>query len=506
MKGQLFNETNKSRKDNLRDRISNKIRKLLDSAEQFAGYKIDFDIKLFFSEVFHEKKGFDVVIGNPPYIQLQKDGGKLASLYSEKGYETFKRTGDIYALFYEKGIKLLRLEGCLTFITSNKWIRASYGEPLRNFLTKNTLITDIVDFGELPVFKEAATFPAIILIKKTRVKSNTRYSQIKDLKFDNLYAIVTETSVMLSSNTFTENSWSLSDDKTAKIIEKMKNVSNLLGDYVDNNIKYGLKTGFNNAFVINESKRKELISLNNKCSAFIKPLINGDDIRKYEFRRNKRYVIVFQCGWTNENRGNKNGETFFKESFRPIYDHMKKIGNSFEGKGKGLYDRDDMGNYWWELRPCKYYQLFGQPKIHVPAFALEPRFAYDDEGFYSFAPAYVLPGDKYLLAILNSKAGWFALKKLTPVLGDENKRGRLIIRTIYFSQLPIPNCNPQNKQKIISLVDKIHNHKSEGKNSSRLEAELDLKIYHLYTLAYEEAKIIDPELSEEEFEKYKTVN
>ena len=122
-----------------------------------------------FHDVFSRpsKEGFDIVIGNPPYIQLQNDGGELAKLYEKSKYSTFARTGDIYCLFYERGWQLLKKDGHLCYISSNKWMRAGYGDKTRGFFANKTNPMLLIDFAGVKIFESATVDTNILLFSKS---------------------------------------------------------------------------------------------------------------------------------------------------------------------------------------------------------------------------------------------------------------------------------------------------------------------------------------------------
>ena len=228
LKRKYFAETNPSKKLEFKKEIDEKINWRLKNSEKYFGYKIDFDFKLFFSEVFHQKQGFDIVIGNPPYIQLQKDGGKLANMYQNCGYETFERTGDIYVLFYEKGLNLLKENAHLCYITSNKWMRAGYGQSLRKFFTLyNPKL--LIDCGP-GVFESATVDVNILLVQKEENKKQllavTLNSNAKD---NNLASFVKEREVVLSN--LSEDAWFIGSSAEQKLKEKIERLGKPLKDW-----------------------------------------------------------------------------------------------------------------------------------------------------------------------------------------------------------------------------------------------------------------------------------
>ncbi|MCU0289444.1 MAG: Eco57I restriction-modification methylase domain-containing protein, partial [Acidobacteria bacterium] len=282
LKEQYYPETDESKKKSLRREIDIKIGKFLKSAEAlFPGYKIDFDFKLFFSEVWNEKNGFDVVIGNPPYVQVQKFSGQQQQYDWEKqNYETYAKTGDIYCLFYEKGIRILRDGGTLTFITSNKWMRANYGKNTRKYFLNNVTINQLIDFGDSPIFKEATTYTNILILSK---KQPALPPKVWDAS--HIYNTTTSLETVLSREktgnaVFSENAFIIAKADQEFIKKRIEEIGTPLKEW-NISINYGIKTGFNEAFIIDGKKKKELISNDSKNEKIIKPVLRGRNIKRY---------------------------------------------------------------------------------------------------------------------------------------------------------------------------------------------------------------------------------
>jgi methylase of polypeptide subunit release factors len=218
LKPLYFNETNPSKKQEYKKYIDKLINEITNGHTEF-------DFEVYFSEVFHDKGGFDVVIGNPPYVQLQKDGGKLANLYKSCGYQSFKRTGDIYTLFYEKGVSSLKKSGHLIFITSNKWMRASYGKELRSYFTRNNPIV-LIDLGP-GVFESATVDTNILILQKSENKNAlhaVKFNNKSDGSEVNLEKCLAEKGVTLRN--LTQNAWFIGSDEEQKLKKKLSNLEN----------------------------------------------------------------------------------------------------------------------------------------------------------------------------------------------------------------------------------------------------------------------------------------
>ncbi len=376
-------------------------------AETVAQGKRFFHWELEFPEAFNGQGcGFDVVIGNPPYVRQEHLSDDKR--YFESMFKVYHSIADLYVYFFERGHEVLRNGGFFGFISSNKFMRSNYGKPLRNYIKEGTYLNQIIDFGELPVFPEAATFPAIYLTEKAEPAhpSITIYTKVASLEFKSLDSLVASQGLSLSTSAFEGENWSLSAQNETDIMGKMGLVSVPLGEFVSAKINYGIKTGLNKAFIIDAPTRKRLISEDPRSEEILKPIILGDDIRKYEINYHDRYLI-----WTYIGVDLKN------------YPAVKKHLDSFKDE---LEKRWDKGNYYYELRACDYYDAFVNPKIVYPDIAKESRMTLDRDGLYLANTAYFIPTDDlYLLILLNSKLLFSYYKRTATILGDSDKGGRM---------------------------------------------------------------------------------
>ena len=397
----------------------------LAEAEKIAKEKHFFHWELEFPEIFFDKAGrlkgeeggFDVVMSNPPYVR-QETLGKTKELYYQYTYSTYSNTADLYVYFYELGKRNLRQDGRLGFITSNKFIRSTYGKPLRNFLKAQVALKEIIDFGELRVFEEAAAMPVVVVVANGYAKEQSfNFTQVKSLDFDKLKTVIASSSMRLGESALEGENWSLSSNEVLDVFHKMKSRSLSLGEYCNHKIFYGIKTGLNEAFVIDQAKRDELIKRDSRSIEIVKPFIVGDDVRKYKINFENRYLI-----WTYIDVP--------IDSYPAIFEHLKQFQPQLE-------TRQDQGKHWWELRACAYYDEFQKPKIIFPDIAKTNRFTFDKDGLFVANTAYILPlEDLYLLSVLNSCLILQYYKRNSMVLGDPDKGGRM--RWIYQDVARIP--------------------------------------------------------------------
>jgi type I restriction-modification system DNA methylase subunit len=427
-----------------RERLSGRVKT---DAKPLPGFPFHWDLE--FPEVFFkEDPGFDAVVGNPPYIRQERLKSQKPFL---KTFPCFHGTADIYVYFYTQGLRLLRKGGFLGFISSNKFMRAEYGKTLRPMLLGESSLREIVDFGELPVFKEAATFPAICVVeKKPYTGEPVRYCAVTDLEFDSLRNLVEQRGTWLAKGAFEGANWSLGTELETVLMRKMERAGVRLGQYVVSRIKFGIKTGYNDAYVIDRTTRDRLIKQDPRSEELIKPLLVGDDIRRYEIGFRERYLIVTRIG-VNISR------------FPAISGHLSRF-------KKQLETRWDKGDHWYELRPCDYYDAFGKQKIVLPDIAITARFAMDTSGgFFLLNTGYIIPvKDFYLLALLNSRLVEYYYRMISSVLGDPHKRGRMRFIYQYLERIPIPRV-PSRKKGRTNSAQQLLAPYEEGDTTGVLE-------------------------------------
>jgi hypothetical protein len=347
--------------------------------------------------------GFDCVIGNPPYVRQELLGSQKE--YFQKYFRVYNGIADLYTYFIEKAVSLLKLGGLFSYIVANKWMRANYGQPLRVWLKAQEL-EEITDFGDLPVFKGATTYPCILRIRKsgttqTGVSSSTSVTLVRTLDFQDLGEYVRANAYSINKTSLDEKGWSLADNSSRKLLEKIGSAGEPLSGYVKGKIYRGILTGLNEAFVIDKETRNRLIRKDRKSGEIIKPFLAGRDIKRYMPPQSDKFLILIPRGWTNKNRKTKDPWEYLQETFPATADYLEP----FKAKAQMRYDK---GDYWWELRACDYYLEFEKPKIIYPNICMRPEFSYDENELYTNQKCFIIPeGDKYLLGILNSCLSFF---------------------------------------------------------------------------------------------------
>ncbi|MCS7019720.1 MAG: Eco57I restriction-modification methylase domain-containing protein, partial [Bernardetiaceae bacterium] len=444
-----------------------------------------FDWKLDFPEVLNEwinhNPGFDIVIGNPPYIQLQKDGGKLANEYEKQGYQTFERTGDIYSLFYEKGIQLLKTQGHLTYITSNKWMRAGYGKTTRQFFLQYNP-KKLIDLGS-GIFESATVDTNILLIQKT---PNQNQLQAVDLSKSKQLEQLNHLPYFTLRN-LTADSWTISSDIEQRIKAKIEAKGKPLKEW-DIQIYRGILTGYNEAFIIDGKKRAELIAQDPRSAEIIKPLLRGRDIKRYHADWQDLWLINTHNGVKELGIPRINVE----KDYPAIYQHLLQ----FKDK---LVKRQDQGDHWTNLRNCAYIQEFEKEIVCWKAVGKNLTFCLWGKGNFLTAPASFLSSNtqittRYLLGMLQSSFSKYFVSKNSDTTGA----GDIMLNIQSIEKLFIPEISDENQLPIVELVDKILTLKSEGKDTSELEKQIDQLVYKLYDLTEEEIAFIENSFKNDE--------
>jgi type I restriction-modification system DNA methylase subunit len=463
-----------------------------------------FDFNDAFPEVMR-RGGFDAIVGNPPYVRQEMLGSIKPSL--QKHYKTYHGTADLYVYFFERDIDLLKPSGMFGIIVANKWLRTNYGEPLRKWL-KNQRIEEIADFGDLPVFQQATTYPCIIRVTKDTPHDSFHATQIKTLDFEmkSLANYVSETRYKVNQHALDDKGWSLTDETSQALLNKLRAIGVKLAKYVDDKVFYGLKTGLNEAFVIDAATRANLIAEDARSTELIKPFLIGRDIKRYLPSHGSSFLILMPKGWTR-NRLQTAGQITTAKAWSWLSENYPAISTHLAQFKEAAEKRYDKGEFWWELRACDYYKEFEHAKIIYPNICKQPEFAFDEKSYYTNQKCFIIPqDDKYLLAILNSKVTFFLFRKLLPKLrGDFYEPSY-----VYFKDFPIRNINFSDKDdrarhdRMVSLVEAMLDAKRRLQTArtdrardhyeskcAALDRQIDALVYELYELTPDEISIVE---------------
>lgn len=440
-------------------------------------------------------KGFDLIIGNPPYIRQEEL--KELKPHLAKNYKVYKGTSDIYTYFYELGFNVLKENGILSFITSNKYTRAGYGEALREFLLKNTYILKYIDLNGIKVFDSATVDTSILCFEKSKSKDN----KFKYLALSNeilktcaynigLYKDFAE----FSQNSLSKESFTFSDENTSVLKAKIERIGTPLKEWQGLDIYRGILTGYNEAFIITTEKRNEILANckdeaeKERTAKLIRKMLRGRDIKRYSYEWAGLWVINTHNGYKNQN-GEKVEAINIKH-----YPSLKKHFDEFYPQ---LEKRADKGLTPYNLRNCAYIEEFEKEKIVYSEIVRKPQFYLDvNLNFYAEATSFILTGEnlKYLIAFLNNDFVAFIFK--TFYAGGNLGENGFRYKKAFLEKLPIPKINSKNQKlanELVNLVDEILKAKEQDKNANtqELENKINSLVYKLYNLTEEEIKIIE---------------
>ncbi len=465
------------------DKIENEINSLSEKINEIESnqiYENAFEWRFEFPEVLNGEGdfvGFDVVIGNPPYFSMSKIKAQ-ADYFSKAGFETYAKGADIYCLFYELGGKILKSNGFLTFITSNSWLRAIYGELLKEYFLKNLQPISLLNIEDIQIFEEATVESNIITLQKRKLTDSFSVANLSDD-----YMLGSSLSAYFELNHFDfvvpeTSEWFIGNQAQGKLKAKIETQGKQLKEF-DIRINFGIKTGYNAAFIIDEEKKNELIKLDERNAQIIKPILRGRDLKKYSYDFENIYLI-------NSHNGLKESglkRIDIENEFSTIYQHLRKFLPEVE-------KRYDQGEHWTNLRNCAYLEDFDKPKIIWGEISDKPKFAFDDEGYYAEATTFLLTGEKlkFLLAILNSKVSeWYF-----NLIGTTTGMGTTRWKKYKIELLPIKKPSESQENEIEKLVDQIIFLKKQNPSAdtANLEAHIDELVYQLYELTEEEIALI----------------
>ena len=481
--GELFilSPQEQAKKEKRINEIAQKIKEIEQQIEEFNNnviYENAFEWRFEFPEVLNDNgdfAGFDVIIGNPPYIQLQDNHGELADIYSRIGYECFSRSGDIYQLFYECGYKLLKEKRYLCFITSNKWMRAAYGEKTRNFFANNTNPRILIDFAGQKVFESATVDVNIILLEKKKNEQQTISCIIKDDCKNNMTDYIKQNSTTLEFPS--GNSWVILNPIEKRIKDKIEHVGVPLKDW-DISINYGIKTGCNEVFIIDKTKRDELIAKDPKSAEIIRPILRGRDIKRYGYEFAEQYIIA-----TFPSR------KIDIDDYPAVRDYLLEYGKEkLEQSGKPGA-RKKTPHKWYETQDTiNYWDDFFKQKIVYPNMTKFIPFYFDNNGFFQNDKSFMVVGKNiaFLTAFFNSSIFKYCFLDNFPEL----QGGTRELRKVFFDKIPVLQVNNKINNLFETKIIELQIKKEKNLDTKDEEIEIDNMIFELYQLSEKERNTI----------------
>ena len=473
--------------DTERQQLREMIAELRENLQGWQANADEFVWQVEFAEVFQEG-GFDIVIGNPPYVR-QELIRSVRPIFERLFPEVYAGTADLYVYFYNRGAELLRTRGVLTYISSNTFLRAGYGERLREFFRNRMCLHILLDFGSVSVFG-ASVDTCIVLVENSDPNGNTFSTatfrdQADILRLSDAFQ---ERSFSMHAHDLSSSGWTLTSSDALSLLERLEGIGMALEEYVNGGFYRGVITGCNAAFIIDESIRQRLITEDERSIELIRPLLRGRNLRRWKANLTNEYLIVIasstnrEWSWSDA-RNVSEAERIFAETYPAIYNHL----NSYRDQ---LIDRNDQGMFYWELRSCVYYTEFEKPKVIYPQTAKSLYGCYDTEGTFGLNNVYFIPTrDLSLLAILNSQLfDWYARHKFYN-LNDPWKGGRLQFFAQYMRNVPIADRTPAQKGELSRFVKQIlANPQSDGVRE--IERKINELVYDLYGLTRAEKALI----------------
>ena len=450
--------------------------------------------------------GFDVIVGNPPYVrqELIKD----IKPYLEKQYHVYTGVSDLYVYFFERAMSLLKEGGYFAFIVSNKFLRAGYGQKLMQYLQQNFTILSLIDFGDLQIFEGATTYPCIITMQKKKPADVQRVPLLKLTSLEsasNLALAVKENSLTIEIKK-DDVSWQLRSLEEKAILDKLASNTTPLGVFVNDQIFYGLKTGLNEAFIVDEKTKEKLCMVDPKNREVIKPVLRGVNIGTYGHTWSNEYLIYlpwhfpFHEDITIQGASDK-AEKAFEKEYPSIYNYLLQ----FKAKLLERNSAETGKRYeWYALQRygSNYWKKFELPKIIWGNLARMASFSYDAGAFYINAPACMLPThEKWLLAVLNSSVSTFFLRNTA----IERQGGFIEQKPVYVKQMPIPKVTNDLRYSLTEKVEMLLNLYSEKQELNKQAIDVLMAEYKIAKVTQKLEDFLDLGWNEfiEELEKQK---
>ena len=470
----LVTHTN-DRKQELREVIA----RLKESLRGWQANADGFVWEVEFSEVF-QAGGFDIVIGNPPYVR-QKRIVQIKPTLEQRFPDVFTGQADLYVYFYKRGAELLRAGGILAYISSNTFLRSGFGKELREFFTDKVCLHRLLDFGSVPVFK--ANVDTCIVLFENAVPCGEVFlaaTFCDEADVPRLSEAFHKRAFTMDVCDLPPDGWALALLEPLRLIEKLKRTGTALGKCVDGDFRRGVVTGYDGAFIIDESVRRQLIAEDVKSNQLIKPMLRGRNLKKWRTERTGYYLIFTRRG-------------IDIEKYPAIKRHLSQYQTKLEPKKSPEQEAGrKKGNYkWYEIQDTTaYYAEFEKPKIIFPETAKSLYGCYDTTKIFGLKTTYFISTtDLSLLAILNSKLfDWYARYKFQS-LNDPWAGGRLQFKKASMEVIPIADRTEAQKAELTGLVERIlADPQSDG--VCALEQEIDELVYQLYGLTDAEIELI----------------
>jgi hypothetical protein len=382
-----------------------------------------------FPEVMAEG-GFDIVLGNPPYVRMEHL--KAMKPYLEKRFEVVSDRADLYSYFFERGLKLLKPGGRLGFISSSTFFKTGSGRPLREFLLREATLESVIDFGDLQVFEGVTTYPAILTMRRgIPVREHAlRFWKLTDLPDQNFSVTFKEKAAPFPQASLGAGSWELEDAALASIREKIRIGRSTLKEVYGPPL-YGIKTGLNEAFVVDTPTKEALCARDPKSFDLLKPFLEGKDLKRWRAEPRGLWIIYIP-----KNKIDIEDYPAIRDWLLPFREKLEKRATKQE---------------WFELQQAQaaYRPFFDGQKIGYIDMAMSPSFSLDVGGSYYANTAYFIgSADLFLLALLNTPLAWFIWSGLSTMARGGVRR----LFSNHVEQLPIPEATNPQKSALADLA------------------------------------------------------
>ncbi len=441
--------------------------------------------------MFGVTDGFDIVIGNPPYIQLQKDGSRAGNLYSSEPYQTYRRSGDIYQLFYERGCKLLRPQsGILCYITSNSWLKAKYGKPLRQWFADHHSPLQLIELGK-DIFENAIVDTAVLIIRNGKGSSETCLAvDVEEIR-DNRFPPPKEEWGTLKP--IKDRPWTVLSSTEQAVMEKMEAIGTPLCEW-DISIYRGIVTGYNPAFIVDSTMRDQLIAEDPASEEILKPILRGRDIGRYSANWSDLWLISTFPALGLDIDAYPAIKRYLLSFGR---ERLAQEGRLLPGGGRS---RSKTPYAWYELQStCAYHAQFCEEKLFWMDLTPEGRFSYSPAGAAILCAnsAYFMHGIlmKQLAAFLNSSLiTWYVNKTATTSGMGTSRWFTYVVKRIPVPK-PIPNsCYFESLVNDLLRGQKGDNHESDYKARQDIEMTIEALVHESYGITKEETKKLENQL------------
>ncbi|MCZ7558501.1 MAG: Eco57I restriction-modification methylase domain-containing protein [Bacteroidia bacterium] len=411
-------------------------------------------------------KGFDIVIGNPPYISVERFAGTAIQKLWQERFKTYAARGDVYCFFYERGIEMLRNDGTLIYITSNKWMRAGYGKNLRELFLRKVRINEILDFGGVLVFNSATVDTCTLRLSRSTPHLTFPSSYMRStFTFDRPLAAFAEANAStFKLPTDGSHSWAVLSYARQSIREQVSSQGIKLGEW-NIQISRGIITGLNEAFYLTAEQRDMLIGEDAASTDLIVKLIRGREIDAYKVDWENTYQLIIKFG----------AHMYLEERYPALYRHLCAFEPRLHARAQCQYSRSRSAStegsfagqhHWLELdnNPTDdYLDLFGEPKIIYPEITKWLGFYFDRENHYfPNNKAFIINsrGDslEYLTAFFNSTLFRCSFMDEFPTQGEDRRE----LRKIFFDKIPVKKPTSEEVNLFERLVPLIQSAKAHG--------------------------------------------